>query len=36
MKEFQVPEIKIQVFAAEDVITTSWQPGQNELPGDPL
>lgn len=36
-KFFQEPEMSIQNFAVEDVITTSnWTPGENEGEGDTL
>lgn len=35
-KFFQEPEITIEKFAAEEVITTSWTAGDNEGEGDPL
>lgn len=35
-KLFQEPEMNVQTFAVEDVITTSWTPGENESEGDSL
>ena len=39
MKKFEYPEVEMQIFAIEDVITTSAVEeggglGENELPGD--
>lgn len=34
-KLFQEPEVTVEIFSVEDVITTSTEitPGENELPG---
>lgn len=32
MKKFEIPEIEISVFEIEDVITTSGDLGEEELP----
>ncbi len=32
MKKFEMPEIQVEVFAVEDVITTSVVGGENQLP----
>ena len=36
-KSFEEPELVIHSFDVEDILTTSdWEPGVDELPGDPL
>ena len=32
MKKFEMPEIQVEIFAVEDVITTSAAGGENQLP----
>lgn len=35
-KLFQEPELDILVFSVEDMISSSWKPGDDEVPGDLL
>ena len=34
MKKFEYPEVELQIFAIEDVVTTSTGLEEDELPGD--
>lgn len=36
MKKFETPELNVVKFEIEDVITTSWVPGDDETSGDQL